>query len=112
VPPRRVAGTCRSQTAIALPTSTTSVVISGPGQFARPNPQKSDECGTIRAWLGHPVRVRAEARRDAHWTLGALDTPGIVNLGSDSPKIERSSRLDRVPRCGRIADGAEQQSGP
>jgi len=42
----------------------------------------------------------------------SLDTPEILNLSSDSPEIERSSRLDRVPRCGRIADGAEQQSGP
>jgi len=83
-----------------------------PGQLVRPNPQEGDDCGTIPAWL-RICRVRAALRRETPCPSGrSLHTSRTLNLRSGSPGIERSSRLACVPRCGRIADGAEQQSGP
>ncbi len=70
VPLRRVAGTCRSQTAVALPTSTTSVVISG--QASLSNLTRSRATSAARSLPGSVIRSRYGLSRDAHWTLGAL----------------------------------------
>jgi len=70
VPLRRVAGTCRSQTAVALPTSTTSVVISG--QASLSNLTRSRATSAARSLPGSVIRSGYGLSRDAHWTLGAL----------------------------------------
>ena len=58
---KKSAGTCCSQTAVALPTSTTSVVISGPGQLVRSDTRQATSAA--RSPPGSVIRSDGSARR-------------------------------------------------
>jgi hypothetical protein len=87
----------------------TSVVR--PGQVSLSGRTRRTVTSAARSPPGSVIRsrygLRLGVRRIRH-SGALLDTPRIVDLRSDSPEIERSSRLDPVPDCGRIADAAAQ----
>lgn len=71
VPPGRVAGACRSQTAIALPTSTALAVISGCSTFPAEPPQgrRARHDPRLARSPGPRVGWRLGARRTGPWDV-------------------------------------------